>query len=116
MVIRNPIKTLLNLVNLTEITHFIHGQTGSLRTSDAHLDILLNIDSSGRLTTTLYDKRDDFDFAVVKFHFLGSDKPHSPAYSVYFSLFIRYTRACFAYENFSKRSKLLTKKVDVVGL
>ena len=35
----------------------------------SYLDILLNIDSNGRLTTTLYDKRDDFDFAIVNFPF-----------------------------------------------
>jgi hypothetical protein len=33
--------------------------------SASHLDILLNIDSNGILTTTLYDKCDDFDFAIV---------------------------------------------------
>ena len=32
--------------------------------SASYLDILLNIDSNGRLTTSLYDKRDDFDFAI----------------------------------------------------
>jgi hypothetical protein len=35
--------------------------------SASYLDILLNIDSNGRLTTSLYDKRDDFDFATVNF-------------------------------------------------
>jgi hypothetical protein len=33
--------------------------------SASYLDILVNIDSNDRLTTTLYDKRDDFNFAVV---------------------------------------------------
>jgi hypothetical protein len=47
--------------------------------SASYLDILLNIDSNGRLTTTLYDKRDDFDFAIVNFPFLCSDIPLSPA-------------------------------------
>jgi hypothetical protein len=44
--------------------------------SASYLDILLNIDSNGRLTTTLYDKRDDFTlqsstflFYVVIYHF-----------------------------------------------
>jgi hypothetical protein len=32
---------------------------------DWRLDILLNIDSNGKLTTTLHDKRDDFNFAIV---------------------------------------------------
>jgi hypothetical protein len=75
------------------------------------LDILLDIDSNGRLTTSLYDKRRDFDFAIVNFSFLCSNIPLSPAYRVYtcISQLIRYARACFAYEDFSKRGKLLTK-------
>jgi hypothetical protein len=35
----------------------------------------------------------------------------SPAYGVYVSLLIRYARACFAYEDFSKRGELLTNKL-----
>jgi hypothetical protein len=68
----------------------------------SYLDILLNIDSNDRLTTSLYDKHDDFDFAIVNFLFLCSDIPLSPAYSVYVSQLIRYAGAWFAYENFSK--------------
>jgi hypothetical protein len=37
--------------------------------SASYLYILLNIDSNGRLTTSLYDKRDDFDFAMVQLSF-----------------------------------------------
>jgi hypothetical protein len=37
--------------------------------SASYLDILLIIDSSGRLATSLYDKRNDFDFAIVIFLF-----------------------------------------------
>jgi hypothetical protein len=51
--------------------------------SASYLDILLNIDSNGRLTTTLYGKRDDFDFAIVNFPFLCSNIPLSPAYCAY---------------------------------
>jgi hypothetical protein len=76
--------------------------------SASYLDILLEFDSNGRLTTSLYDKRDDFDFAIVNFPFLGSNIPLSPAYGVYVSQLIRYARACFAYEDFSKRGRLLT--------
>jgi hypothetical protein len=36
---------------------------------------LNKFDSNGRLTTSLYDKRDDFDFAIVNFPFLCSNKP-----------------------------------------
>jgi hypothetical protein len=41
--------------------------------SASYLDILLNIDSNGRLTTSLFDKRDDFDCAIVNFPFLCSN-------------------------------------------
>ena len=70
----------------------------------SYLDILLNIDSNGRLTTTLYDKRDDFGFAMVKFPFLCSNVPLSPAYGVHFSQLIRYASACHAYDDFLKRA------------
>jgi hypothetical protein len=39
-------------------------------TSASYLDDLLNIDVDGKLTTQLYDKRDDFDFAIVNFPYL----------------------------------------------
>jgi hypothetical protein len=53
--------------------------------STSYLDILLNIDSNGRLTISIYDKRDDFDFAIVNFSILCSNIPLSPAYGVYVS-------------------------------
>jgi hypothetical protein len=31
----------------------------------SYLDIVLKIDTNGRLTTSFYDKRDDFDFVIV---------------------------------------------------
>ena len=43
----------------------------------SYLDILLDIDSNGRLTTSLYDKRDDFDFVIVNFPFRCSNIPLS---------------------------------------
>jgi hypothetical protein len=72
----------------------------------SYLDILLNIDSNGRLTTTLYDKCDDFDFAIVNIPFLCacSNVPFSSAYDVYIYQLIQYTRACFAYETFQSEA------------
>jgi hypothetical protein len=75
--------------------------------SASYLGILLNIDS--------YDKRDDFDFAILNFSFLCSNIPLSPAYGVYISQLIRYARACFAYEDFSRRGKLLTNQLMLQG-
>jgi hypothetical protein len=77
----------------------------------SYLDTLHNIDSNDRLTTTLYEKCVDFNFATVNFPFLCSNVPLSPAYGVYtrISKLIQYARACVTYENFSKRCQLLTK-------
>ena len=53
-----------------------------------HVDNSINIDSNGRLTTTLYDKHDDFNFAIINFPFLCSNIPFSPAYGVHISQLI----------------------------
>jgi hypothetical protein len=67
------------------------------------------------LTTTQYDKREDFDFAIVNFPFLCSNIPLSPAYGVYISQLIQYAEACFAYEGFSQQGKLLTDNLMLQG-
>jgi hypothetical protein len=51
--------------------------------SASYLDLHLEIDSEGRLRTTLYDKRDDFNFPIVSFPFICSNIPAAPAYVVY---------------------------------
>jgi hypothetical protein len=48
--------------------------------SGSSVNILLNNDSNDRLTSTLFDKRDDFDFEIVSSPFLCSNIPLSPAY------------------------------------
>ena len=40
----------------------------------------------------IYDKRDDFDFDVVKFPFLDGDVPQCPSYGVYVSQLKRFAR------------------------
>jgi hypothetical protein len=52
--------------------------------------------------------------AIVNFPFLCSNIPLSP-YGVYISQWIRYARACFACGDFSKRGKLLAKKLMLQG-
>jgi hypothetical protein len=52
---------------------------------------------------------------IDTFPFLCSNILLSPAYGVYISQFIWYARACFTYEDFSKRSKLLTYKLMLQG-
>ena len=54
--------------------------TTESNTSASYLDLLLSISSDGQLRTSLYDKRDDFNFHIKKFPFLSSNIPSSPTY------------------------------------
>jgi hypothetical protein len=62
--------------------------------SASYLDLHLEINSEWRLRTKLYDKRDDFNCPIVNFPFICSNIPETPAYGVYLSQLIRYSRAC----------------------
>jgi hypothetical protein len=65
--------------------------------SVSYLDLHIEIDNEGRLRTKLYDKRVNFNFPIVNFPFICSNIPASPAYGVYISQLIRYSRACGSY-------------------
>jgi hypothetical protein len=58
-------------------------------TSGSYLDVLLNIDAGGKLTTQWYDKQVNLNFAIVNFPYTGSNIPQSPVYGVYISQLIR---------------------------
>ena len=74
-------------------------------------DLTFVIDSGGKLSTRLYDKRDDFDFQIVNFPFLSSNIPSGPSYGVYISQFIRYARCCSHYEDFRYCHKCLVDRL-----
>ena len=59
--------------------------TTESNTSASLLDLLLSIESDGQLRTSLYDKRDDFNFHITNFPFLSSNIPSSRAYGVFIS-------------------------------
>ena len=71
----------------------------------SYLDIFLNWDINGKLTTQLYYKRDDFNFSIVNFPYLCSNKPLSPANGVYVSQLIRWNTS--AYDQFLSRGKVV---------
>jgi hypothetical protein len=71
----------------------------------------VEIDNGGRLKTKLYDKRDDFTFQIINFPFISSNIPAAPAYGVYISQRIRYSRACAQYSDFLDRVQLLTQNL-----
>ena len=68
------------------------------------------INNRGMLQVKLYDIRDDFTFPIVSFPFICSNIPASPAYGIYISLPIRYSRAWAHYNNLLDRGQLLTQK------
>ena len=80
--------------------------------SDTEVPILnLNLCiSNGTVSTKIYDKRDDFDFDIVKFPFLDGDFPRRTSYGVYISQLIRFTRASSNLSDFNCRNKALTAK------
>jgi hypothetical protein len=59
--------------------------------------------------------RDDFNFAIVNFPYTCSNIPLSPAYGVYISQLIRYTRTCSTYDQFLSRVRLLTDELMLQG-
>ena len=112
------IRCLLSLKNtkFAEYLEFIYPreleikETTETAASSSYYDCYLYIDN-GKLTTGLYDKRDDFNFPIVNFPFLSSNIPSAPAYGVYVSQLIRYARACSNYQDFMERGKVLTTKL-----
>jgi hypothetical protein len=58
------------------------------------------------LNVVLYDKGHDFNFPMENFPFICSYIPATPAYGVYISQFIRYSRACGSYQDVLARGLL----------
>ena len=73
-----------------------------------YLDLTFVIDSGGKLSTRLYDRRDDFDFHVVNFPFRSSSIPSGPSHCVYISKLIR---CCSHYDDFRYCHKCLVDRL-----
>jgi hypothetical protein len=69
--------------------------------------VLLKIDTGGKLTTQLYDKREYFNFSIVNIQ-------SSPAHGVYILPLIRYARLCSS--KFLNRGRLLTHELMLQGV
>ena len=107
----------LNNARFGDYLHLIYPKeleikdTTDTPTSASYLDLHLEIDSRGKLKTKLFDKRDSFNFPIVNFPFLSSNIPAAPAYGVYISQLIRFSRACDGYSDFLDRVRLLTGRL-----
>ncbi|KAK3087812.1 hypothetical protein FSP39_010974 [Pinctada imbricata] len=90
--------------------------TTETKNSASYLDIMLSYDTDGHMNTSLYDKRDDFNFSITNFPFLSSNIPSSPAYGVFISQLIRYARANTKYTDFVLRARRLSDKLLSQGV
>ncbi|KAK3090002.1 hypothetical protein FSP39_008377 [Pinctada imbricata] len=86
-------------------------ETTETNNSASYLDIMLSYDTDGHMNTSLYDKRDDFDFSIINFPFLSSNIPSSPAYGVFISHLIHYARASTKYTDFVLTARRLSDKL-----
>jgi hypothetical protein len=64
------------------------------------------LDKSFRVNNVFLDEQEQ----IVNFPFICSNIPAAPAYGVYISQMIRYSRACGSYQDFLDRWLLLTRK------
>ena len=80
-------------------------QLSKANTEAPFLDLHLSI-SNGFVSSKIYYKRDDFDFA-----FLDDDVPRRPSYGVYISQLIRFARVCSHVDDFNTRNKCITAKL-----
>ena len=101
----------INLMYLHTGVQIKQRQKPSLIVTSYTNDLLLSIGRDGQLHTSIYDKRDDFNFHITNFPFLSSNIPSSPAYGVFISQLIRYSRACSSYECFILRARRLSSKL-----
>jgi len=98
-----------NFLHLTYQVELVVKDTTDSPNSSSYLD--LQDDINGTLTTKCDDKRDDFNIPIVIYPFLDSNIPSSPAYCVYMSQLIRYSRNCNSYQDVLHRLVLLTRKL-----
>ena len=78
-------------------------ETTDEASSASFLDVCLEFDDSGQLSTKIYDKPEDFNFKIINFPNMCSNISAYPAYGVNISQLIRYARASSIYHNFLKR-------------
>ena len=78
-------------------------ETTYTASSASFLGLYLEFDDSGKISTKIYDKRDDFNFKSINFPNVCSNIPAFPAYGVYISQLIRYAKASSNYSDFLKR-------------
>jgi hypothetical protein len=74
------------------------------------LDLQLTLNDN-IISSSIFDKRDAFDFPIVNFPTLSGNIPQKSSYGVFVGELVRYARACTYYKDFEERSFLVVKKL-----
>ena len=74
----------------------------------SYLDVGVVV-TSGQFITTIYDKRDSFNFPIP---FMSSNIPAVPSYGIYISQLVR---ICSTYDEFVKRNMVITSRLIKQG-
>jgi hypothetical protein len=86
-------------------------ETTDTASSASFLDLYLEFDDSGQISTKIYDKQDNFNFKIINFPNMCSNIPASPVYGVYISQLIRYAKVSSNYSDFLKRHLYLRNRI-----
>jgi hypothetical protein len=78
-------------------------ETTDTALSASFLDLYLEFDDNGQISTKIYDKRDDFNFKIINIPNMCSNMPAAPAYGAYISQLIRYASVSSNYSDFLER-------------
>jgi hypothetical protein len=71
------------------------------------LEIDISITSTGKFQTKIFDKRDEFNFDIVKYPSINSNIPDRTVYSVFVSQTLRFLRVCSEFNDVNNCFKVL---------
>ena len=88
-------------------------ETTDTASSALILDLFLEFDIHGHLSTRIYEKRDDFNFLKlsISLTLVAIYQLHLYIYGIYIIYLIRHSRACSSYSDFVKRHQCLSRKL-----
>ena len=115
LTIYSPLIT-LNLLNIPDI-YPRELQLNKANTSDKETSFFdLNIQVIGNnIHNSVYDKRDDYGFPIIKFPCFSGDVPRHPSHGIYISQLVRFARCCTSVFDFHSKNLQITSKVLTYG-